>query len=352
MQFTSTVIDATGEKIAFLGQVWNKDRATKNLTKVGFRFGTVTKASGSALTVSLQNVATAGGLPYQPDEVQDQTVAIANGDSGFTSNVWYQTGAFSASRSVAFGELLAVVVEFDGSGRLGSDAVNFHAFGLAATTVVNEVTGTVLKTASWATVAVSTNIVLEFDDGTFGCLAGNSQIASAQSAAAYNSGSGFDELALEFQVPFACKIDGCWIRMRVAGSTSDFDVVLYDSGGGTLASVAVDAMQLAISGTNDRIATFTFAETELAINTTYRLSIKPTSGNNVTLYYREVANANHKQAMPGGTAWNYTTRVDGGSWAAATTTRVPEMGIRISALSDSATAGAGGYPASRVRLGM
>ena len=37
---TGLLIDATGELVAFVGRVWNKDRASKDITKVGFRFGT------------------------------------------------------------------------------------------------------------------------------------------------------------------------------------------------------------------------------------------------------------------------------------------------------------------------
>jgi hypothetical protein len=119
----SLLIDATGEKIAFIGRFWNKDRATKNITKVGFCFGAVTKAGGSGLTVSLQNVNLGAGPPFRPDEIQDQTVAIANGDAAFATNTWYQTAALSTNRTVAFGELLAVVIEYNGAGRLGSDSV-------------------------------------------------------------------------------------------------------------------------------------------------------------------------------------------------------------------------------------
>src|SRR5262245_9299830 len=107
---TLLLIDATGEEAAFCGRVFFPVRSgTKDVRKVGFRFGAVTKAGGSALTVSLQDVNLGTGPTMQPDETQDQTVAVANADAGFTSNAWYQTGALSADRTVALGELLAVV---------------------------------------------------------------------------------------------------------------------------------------------------------------------------------------------------------------------------------------------------
>jgi len=115
----AATIDATGEKLAWCGGFVHQDRAAKDITRVGFFFGSsLIKAGGSSLTVSLQDVS-ATAAPLQPDETQDQTVAIANGDAGFASSTWYRTGALSANRTVSHGEQLAVVLEFDGGGRLG-----------------------------------------------------------------------------------------------------------------------------------------------------------------------------------------------------------------------------------------
>src|SRR5690348_8383117 len=88
--FASTLLNATGQKVAFIGRMMNQARSAKNLTKVGFRFGTVTKTGGSALTVSLQDVDLVNGAPVQPDGTQDQTVAIANADTGFATSTFYK----------------------------------------------------------------------------------------------------------------------------------------------------------------------------------------------------------------------------------------------------------------------
>jgi hypothetical protein len=339
---TSSVIDATGEKIAWIGRVWNKDRASKSIRKVGFRFGTVTKAGGSGLTVSLQNVDTANGPPFQPDGTQDQTVAIANGDAGFASNSWYQTGALSADRSVSFGELIAVVVEYDGSGRLGADAVNFTN---PAASISPALQGVSLLTASWAAVAVLPSIILEFSDGTFGTVESALPTSTGLSTVNVNSGSTPDEYAIEFQVPAAMKVDGGWFNATAAAG-ADFDITLYDAGGSSLASVSVDANTVRSTSVSTTIVTF--AEVTLAKNTTYRLAIKPTTANNITVVQFDVASADHKQALPGGTSWNYTTRTDAGAWAAATTTRSLIGGLRISAIDDGTGSGSGGGSRARI----
>lgn len=336
--FTSMLIDATGEKAAFCGRVFRKDRAaSKDITKVGFRFGTVTKAGGSGLTVSLQDVSLTAGGPIQPDETQDQTVAIANGDAGFTSNAWYQTGALSANRTVSHGDLLAVVVEYDGGGRLGADAVNLTGLNVVSNADV-AYPASVLKTAGWAIASLLPNVILEFTDGVLGTLCDAWPCSATAGVTAYNSGSTPDENALEFQLPFTAKAEGAWLLLNQANSSSDWDLVLYE---GTTAK-ATTSIDGNTGSTATRFVYIPFAtEVTILANTPYRLSLKPTTANNVQLFYFDVSAANHLQAHAGGPTWALTTRTDAGSWAAITTTRRPMMGLKFSQFDDGAGGGGG-----------
>lgn len=344
---TTLLIDATGEKVAMIGRVWFKERTgTKDITKVGFRFGAVTKAGGSALTVSLQDVSLTAS-PLQPDEVQDQTVAIANANASFASNTWIQTGALSASRTVSVGDLLAVVVEYDGAGRLGADSVVISSIAASSSILQS---APALKTAAWAEVTTIANVVLEFTDGTFGTLSGALPF-SALNTEAFNSGTtagaGGDERGTAFQFPYPVTVEGGYVTIALAGTSSDFDVVLY-SGTTALATCSVDAN--ATSSTGGRLCYFDFATPQaLSANTTYRLAIKPTTVNNVTIYSLDLADANHRQAWGGGVNWAYTVRTDAGAWT-DTTTRRALLGLRISAGADDAGSGAGFrhfYPGQR-----
>lgn len=330
---TSLLIDATGEKAAFTGRVWNKDRTTKDISRVGFRFGAVTKAGGSALTVSLQDVTSVGA----PDEVQDQTVAIANADAGFVSNTWYRTAALSANRTVAFGEQLAIVVEYDGAGRLGADSVIISAAGTINSAARNNIAVSTLKTASFAAVNSIPNAVLEFTDGTFGAL-NDAYPMSAATATAINTGTAFDEFALEFTVPVPMKVDGMWATFIQSASVS-LDFVLYD---GTTPLVTVS--QPVIASANTRWNRVTFAEQTLVPGATYRAAIKPTTANNTTVYDFTMSDANHLAAWPLGTSAYLATRVDAGAWTPLVTRR-PLIGLVQSAILQ-------GMPASRIGLGM
>jgi hypothetical protein len=337
LSLNSSTIDATGEKFAFVGRFRHEDRASKDISRVGFRFATVTKSGGSGLTVSLQTVNTAAGPPYQPDETQDQTVAIANGNASFASNAWLRTDALSANRTTANGELLAVVIEYDGGGRTAPDSVNIAY--LTNITLAQHSGGGALKTGgSWAA-AGANSVVLECSDGSFGTLE-NGLFGSAVNSHAYNVDTATtDEHALEFSFPVAVKVDGCWLGYNASVAGADAEVILYDGTtpmtGGT---VTVDGNAvLAANGSRSLVVPFS-QEIELAANTTYRLGVRPTTTSNVTVFSIDVSDAAHFGAHGGGTAFKYATRLDQGAWAAATATRRLYAGLRVSAVHDGRSA--------------
>lgn len=324
--FGTAVIDATGEKFAMCGRFWHPSRASKAIRNVGFRFGTVVKASGSGLTVSLQDPSLTTGGPMQPDGTQDQTAAIANGAATFVSNTWHETGNLSADRTVAFGEQLAVVIEYDGSGRLGADSVQISGVACQYGDP-NRSNSVALFTASWASQSMYPNVVLKCSDGSYGTL-DHAFPCSAINNPAFNSGSSPDEYAMEFTVPVPMKVDGLWCDLSAA---ADFDLVLYD-GTTALASHSFDQQQAGTSSA--RFAVGTIAEQTLSTGVTYRVAIKPTSATNVTATSFDVNSVLHLDLHDGGQACTYTTRTDLGSWAAPTTTRRMYCGVRVSAVHD------------------
>lgn len=343
----AAVLNATGQKVAHCGPMWNKDRAAKNVSKVGIFFGaSITKAGGSALTLSLQDVDLATGPPIRPDEIQDQTCAIPN--TSIAANTWLQC-TLSASRTVQFGEMLAVVIEFDGSGRLGSDSIligSFLSFDFYG--IPNGNNASVLKSGgAWGVLGGSGRtpiVVLEFDDGTFGTIGFGQPISNIVNGSSYHVNSvSFDEMANEFSVPFACKCDGAWASVTCVAAGSNFEFRLYDASNNLIASQSVDGnVAGSVPNANFNIFAVDWPDVTLTPGQTYRLAIAPTTTNTIQVNYVEVANAAYWQALRGGLAsCSYTQRVNAGAWAPATTTRRLSAGIRISALSDSAGAGGG-----------
>ena len=349
---TNMLIDATGEKIAYAGRIkwaggnWGD---TKDISRVCFRFGNVTKAGGSGLTLSLQDVSLTTGPVMQPDETQDQTVAIANGDANFASNTWYRSNALSANRTVSYGDLVAVVIEYDGSGRLGSDSVT-----TACTVGFNDFSQqcvSALKTGgTWAAkTGFAPNVIFEFSGGDFGSFEGSYPMSAVTTQTFASSTASADEYAMQFTVPGPCKIDGFW---AIVGGSGEYEVNLY--AGSTLQSnfpITVD--NNARASTSDRTLIVPIPPTTLAAGTTYRVSIRPTTTTSINLRTFSVADANHLTCHPGGTAFIQATQVDqGGTWTTTSTTR-PFMGIRISAIDDGAGVGSGsGISLARVQAGQ
>ena len=328
---SSQTIDATGEKVSYCGTNYAPDGASHSIRKVGVYFNTVVKAGGSALTLSLQDPSTSTGPPMQPDGTQDQTVAISN--ASIASTTFVLSGALSADRAVAFGEAVCVVVEFDGSGRLGSDS-----FGLGSTSrgSGNPATfaETALFTASWASASRLPIVIFEYSDATYGTLDGASVFSAANTSVAYNSGSATDEYALKFTVPMNGYIDGVFLNISIAAG-ADFDVVLY-SGTTSLASKSIDAnwWSVVVNGLGGLIA---FPKTTVSTGTTYYLSVKPTTANNVTLGGYTVASAAYLAAMPQGTGYIRSGRVDAGSWS-ETSTVLPSIRFRFTPTANSGAA--------------
>jgi hypothetical protein len=346
---TSLVIDATGEMIAYSGRIkwaggsWGD---TKDISRCQFLFGTVTKAGGSALTVSLQDVSATTGPVMQPDGTQDQTVAIANGDASFASDTWYRTGALSANRTVTYGDLISFVVEFDGSGRLGADSVSlacllgFADFGQQCVAALKTGGSYAIKTG------FTPNVIFEFSDGEFGTLDGGFPYAGMATRTFNLNTATADEYALQFTVPGPCKIDDVW---AIVGGSATYEINLY--AGSTLQTnfpVTIDNNQQASN--SDRLLMCLIPQTTLASGTTYRVSIRPTTTTNVNLRAFTMDNAAHFSCHPGGTTWIQATQLNqGGTWTTTDTAR-PFMGVKISHIDDGASAGGGGGPLIGGRL--
>lgn len=341
------IIDATGEKAAYIGRVYSHDRTTKAIRKVGFRLSTVVKAGGSALTVSLQDVDLTTGSPFRPDGTMDQSVAVPNASIP-SSNNFLLTGNLSSDRTVAHGALVAVVVEFDGSGRLGSDALTFTSINLGT---VDAMAGCALFSgAAWAIPSTALpNVVFEFSDGTYGALSPGFPVTFLNSAAITSSSSP-DEVGNQFTMPFACECDGCTFQVQAAASAAgDFDVILYDSGGSTLASVTVDSNAIRALSSNNTV-TVTWPPINLYRNATYYIMIKPLTGNGITPISFQAANAGHLQAFPGGTRWKRAHRTDAGAWTVVDT-EVFQVQLSISGI-EIAVGTPGVAAFNRYQLGM
>ena len=332
--FDSTLLmDASTDSAAMIGRVWTPNRGSKSIRKIGFLFGTVVKAAGTDVRVSLQSVDLAAGPPGRPDGVVDQFITIADSDAGYVTNAWYQTGALDADRSVTYGELLSVVWDFNGTWVTADSTIIRVPGSTTSPGTINSTLGVLFTGASWAAATGALNVILEFSDGTFGTLMG-AHPCSSLGTQVFNSGTaGSDEWALQFSFPVEVKVDGAWAILALP-SGADFNILLTDAAGTAVSgfsTVSVD--QGSIGSTSSRGIYVPFSsEVTLAANTTYYLSIQPTTTNNVTLYTFSVSAAGHLDCHEGGQSFCLAGRIDGGAWAAPTLTSRPFIGLSVSSI--------------------
>jgi len=258
-------------------------------------------------------------------------VAIANGNASFAADTWIQTGTFSANRTVTYGELLAIVVEYDGSGRLGADSfrtshINTFDGGLGVGSVGNTGNhhGHIIEKigGTWRRQGGGMpNIVLEFTDGSFGTIYGGFPF-SALGVLTIDSSSTPDECALEMAFSRDMHLDGAgWIYDPSAGG-ANLDLICYrDDTPLTNGSRSLNGNNIYAAAISDAFGVFPGVVT-LSKNLLYRLALKPTTTTPIDIAYFDVAVAGHLQVHTGHETWSIATRTDGGAWTKTTTRRL------------------------------
>ncbi len=327
ISFSGHQMDASTEHVAFILKV----PKTGTLDQFEFMTGSIATFPGNGLRCSFQDVDLTTG---QHDGTVDQHRVIAASPG---ANTWVSPGLITSDgtdtgtkRTVTAGEYLACVIDFNPTYTTGSVFINTAGSGGHSYATPYSVANGVKQS--------STNIpllALKYNDGSYVPIQGVYPFAT-HSSDVYNNGSTPDECGLIFRFPVAVKVGGCWLRADMDG---DSDIVLYDSDGTTpLSTVSTD---LNVRGnTTATICFLPFAsEVQLAANTDYRLVLKPTTATSGSLFWFAVNSTAHL-AMVAGSAFHWTERTDAGAWS-QTTTRMPWIGLMVTAI-DDAGGGAGG----------
>ena len=177
------------------------------------------------------------------------------------------------------------------------------------------------------------NLGLQYSDGITRLVSS----FPALGAAAYDGFGNNDDperRGLVFQVPFNCRIVGCWLGCYLVG---DANVILYDSDQATpLETIACDKDIRGAIAPGVRYVAFVSPHI-LTLNTNYRISVEPSSTTDVRLYYVDVDAAASMAGLEGGLTWQHTTAAaapaNEGSWV-NTATRRPLIAIEVDQLDD------------------
>lgn len=302
-----------------------------------FEFCASFVSSPSDVKFSFQDVDASGN----PDGTPDQYRVLAGGS---LANGWVSPGLITSDgtdggtkRAVTAGDVLALVLEWDStqSGEFWINRMSDGSNGLMPIPYALTHNG-----SAWTkTVTGYQSLILKYNDGTYAGLSDITAPFTAVNTRSINTGSTPDEIGLLFSLPAPVRVGGAWVGAAGA-ATADLDIVLYDSDGSSvLASFALDA-SLWPSPPTTAVQVVRWAPVNLAASTSYRLVVKPTTANNVSLYTGTVSAAAITGALGGGT-WHRTERTDAGSWTETTTER-PFMGLIVTALEEGTGGSAGG----------
>lgn len=339
------LIDAAGEKVAVIGNVWHPTQKTGtiNIRKIGFRAGGTTLNAASEIRVSLQNVSQTVGPPYQPDGVQDQFYDFKTATTAITPSSWNSTGNLSADRVVnlasdsatdANPRRLAVVFEF----QVFTAADSLNIVNLVPPQMLSGMGGVVVNVGSWAQNANRYGLIaFECDDGSFAFLSGAVPIATNGTVAVSSTGA-IRRAGLRFRVPTVRTLDRVALTFTTPNNC-DGRLVLYDGDGTTeLRSIDLDNDDCR-STTNALYIDLPFEPVTLAAGTWYRLAFVGGTATAAAVQYVDVAAAALMDGLVLGQDAHWTQH-DGTSWA-ETTIRRPTFGLGFGAFDDGISAGGG-----------
>jgi hypothetical protein len=288
--FVALLIDAAGEKVAFVVTV----PKTGTVDKLCFKTGGI--SSSQALRVSVQTVNTATGEP---------TGTLYGGSSAGvqaspSANTFY-TVALGTGATAVKGDRVAVVIEFDST--IGSVYIDFpdsdtqigYPYVMGYTT-------------SWAKYGYSPCTALEYSDGSYEPMM--CYPCSSLGAIVINTGSSPDEAALKISAPFSTRCVGFWVFLD---GNNPVDIILYDKDDNVLQSRSLD--QDVRSSTSVRLIQDYFVTSQiLKPEEVYRLAIKPTTASNIVIPFFIISTAAIMDSFSGGARVTVSTRENAGAW--------------------------------------
>jgi len=149
-------------------------------------------------------------------------------------------------------------------------------------------------------------------------------------SASFNTGSNPNEIGALLSLPFPAVCSGAFTTYS-GGNTADFKVTLYDDLDNVLGTQTVDTSQASIAGL-DYVVQVQWDPVVLKPATNYRLTIAPTTANNMRTGIARTFEATSRAFWPEGARWQRTSRAAPGAWA-QDPLQLPMMGLMLSNIS-------------------
>jgi hypothetical protein len=354
------VLNAANTGVMLIGTIRIDGGGSKTISSAGGKIHFL--PSSTAITfsnastnvrVGIQDVNAAAGPPARGDLTFDVFDDLVGGTDSITPSVMNTVTMSSGTKTIANGDLICVAFTMTARGGADTFRVNYIQAATTTITTINQHMPQVVSVTAGPTYTGQTgvpNVVIEFDDGTLGFLDGGWVTSSVNSTANYvgvsiDSATSPDEYAMLFKFAAPVTIDAVMFIANPEGTaSSEFEVIVY-SGGGlaetpvALATITVDPNQNTGNNTIRRYVLTLPTPLDLTANATYALAIRPTTTNNVSVYYHEVGTAAHWKGHALGTDCFLGGRTNQGGAFGQTTTQRLLAAVRVSKISDGSGGG-------------
>lgn len=332
---TSLVMNAATDKVAIR---WMIEEAG-SISDIEFSVSAFTQCT-NGVKVTVQALDTNG--------VPDGS-ALATKDPVAISGTGWKIATLATPLAVSAGDILSTVIEF--SSFAASDSISIGTIATGSGTGFKQGTHVLQNTgAAWAKrTSHAPQWAVKYSGGSYRHILGAYPYTS-QSATTYNNASSPDEKCQVLTPVIPGRISGIWVSTLLANNATA-KLSLYD-----MASVSDTASRSELgavtigdedhwlaggtggSGSIGVYHGFFSTPIDVSPGVYYRVSLLPTSANNVTGNILTLNSATLRQGWQGGVSWEGTsTRTDTtGTWGVITQTERMVCGLIYSHLHDSA----------------
>jgi len=229
---TVATIDAAGEALITVGQIFTDDGGSHTINTTGFstlgwRTNNITFVdAGTTVKVGLASVDTANGPPARAVNAAgvitfNVSRSIIGNSGGITGNAWQNHAPDAGTMTIANGDLVAFCIQMTARG--GVDIINVGGV-LQPYANVGLPCVTSYLSSAYANTTALPNARIRFSDGARGYFVGSGLQNGALITNVWNSGSATKEYGNVLSLPFPARIHGVVGYMILAGPT---DFILY-----------------------------------------------------------------------------------------------------------------------------
>lgn len=350
---TNVTLDASGESRFTIGRVFLAGGSgSKTISAAGggiihwYSAGVTLADAASNLRIGIQDVAATGLEDGTFDVYGDYTSAGAP-----AANTFLSKAMGTGTKTISHGDEIAIGLELTARGGSDTVAVRGYAYGDLLSNASNYPYTTVDAGAGPArNQTAQISAVIEFDDDTLGWIEPgfvHPNVPNVTATSGFNTGSTPDEYAGLFQIPFKCRIRGCYSYVGSLATTDNFEMILYSDAEGTPVAERTIAIDPNYTGSASAMGQYwrNFA-TPFTLTPSnsqwYAIAIRPTTANSITYGYLDLTTGyNHFKTMfPFGTTCKMSSRSNQtGAFTEVQTYFQPRFGLIIDQLDDGSGGG-------------